>query len=100
MVHTSFETKETRKKKRTGPANMFAETGLTANMFFKSDAMLISILSSGPCRLVMKGYVARRSMDKTYETSVHLNLVLEICFKRMILSISKTKICTKNDKSY
>jgi hypothetical protein len=45
---------------------MFIETGLTANMFFKTDAMLISILSPGPCRLVMKGYVARRSMDKTY----------------------------------
>jgi hypothetical protein len=43
-----------------------AETGLTANMFFKSDAMLRSILSSSPCRLAMKGYVARRSMDKTY----------------------------------
>lgn len=51
---------------------MFLETGLAANMFFTSNAMLISILSSGPCRLAMKEYVARRSMDKIYQSSIHL----------------------------
>jgi hypothetical protein len=53
------------------------EIGLTANMFFKTDAMLISILSSRPCKLAMKGYVVRRMIDRICKPNMQLNLVLK-----------------------
>jgi hypothetical protein len=46
-------------------------------MFFKTDAMVISILSSMPCRLAMKGYILRRMIDKICKPNMQLNLVLE-----------------------
>lgn len=44
---------------------------LTANIFFKSEAMLMSTLSSRPYRLAMNGYVERRSIDKTCKSNMH-----------------------------
>lgn len=46
-------------------------------MFFKTDAMLISILSSRPCRLAMKGYVARRMIDRICKPNMQLNSALK-----------------------
>jgi hypothetical protein len=39
-------------------------------MFFNSEAMLINVFSSIPSKLAMKGYVVRRSTDKTYNTNL------------------------------
>jgi len=49
----------------------------TENTFFKIEAMLISTLSSGPCKLAMKGYTVSRSMDKIYKSNSLFNMVLE-----------------------
>jgi hypothetical protein len=46
-------------------------------MFFKTDAMLISILSSWPCRLAMKGYVVRRMIDRICKPNMELNSTLK-----------------------
>jgi hypothetical protein len=46
-------------------------------MFFKTDAMLISILSSRPCRLAMKGYVVRRMIDRICKPNMELNSTLK-----------------------
>jgi len=55
-------------------------------MFFKTDAMLISILSSRPCRLAKKGYVVRRMIDRICKPNIQLNSALKkmIRFKEVI----------------
>ena len=42
-------------------------SGLTAKIFFRSEAMLMSTLSSIPYSLAMNGYVARISIDNTWK---------------------------------
>ena len=49
----------------------------TDNTFFKIEAMLINTLSSSPCKLCMKGYVVRRSMDKIYKSNSMFSMVLQ-----------------------
>lgn len=39
--------------------------------------MLISTLSSSPCKLCMQGYAVRRSTDKIYKSNNRFNMVLE-----------------------
>lgn len=39
--------------------------------------MLISTLSSSPCKLCMQGYAVRRNTDKIYKSNNRFNMVLE-----------------------